>query len=384
MDRDSRFQPITAILAALSLGRLQVGIIRASPVTLRIFASRLVRESLIAALRQEGHEFTEERFFAWYAGLDTLSDVSGTILRPPKALCQAILTEFRHSPWRVLAEISDDLLKAFLAPTDFHRGDDHTEAHAIIAEAHALLETLGRADDALPFNPTHKLFVAAAASPRFSREERTLDLIDGRAVERENIANARWALDIVAGQYLAPGHGLPVALPLPGLVSLPIAQGSSIDEHGPSPSARAIGDETAHYALHEALSQLDRWLGEAETAARDLQAHLQDRRRSGRAHQLGSYLAGFGSMRGLQIERLLGVSRNGVAVITTALEASLLLSSQPSRNGARMYAYTPMSAAPMEELPLSAPSDEALRDYDDAMRAIDELLARSSGVRREN
>lgn len=113
------FETTPAVLCALLLGRIQVGISRAGDGTLQILAARLIRESLMAALRQEGHEFTDERFFTWYAGLETLSDGSRPSLRPPKALCQAILTEFRHSPWQELADASESLLKAFLAPPTF-------------------------------------------------------------------------------------------------------------------------------------------------------------------------------------------------------------------------------------------------------------------------
>ncbi|WP_395398041.1 hypothetical protein WBP07_26290 [Novosphingobium sp. BL-8A] len=371
-------QPITAVLSAVLLGRIQVGVTRAPADVLRIFAATLVRESLITALRQEGHEFTEQRFFAWFAGLTTLSDPSQAVLRPPKALCQAILTEFCHSPWPELVGASQDLLRSFLAPADISRGHDHTEAHTIIAEAHSLLAGLPAVDDGLPFRSARMLFAAAAQTARFAREDRSLDLIAGAAIEREFIGNARWALDILAGQLLAPRHGLPVALPIPGLIALPMSQSDPIE---PIPSEPHVRDDVVFSALHEGFSRLDRWLSEAQLAAEHIRAQLHDRRRGGRSLQLAEYLAGFGPMRSRQIEQLLGASRNGVAVIITALETSLLLVSHKSRNATQMYAYTPALAASAPDAAHTAPfasSASAIAEYDEAMRAIDELLKRAS------
>lgn len=377
-DRSERFQPTMETLCALLLGRIQIGLVRGNAGALRILAARLVRESLMAALRQEGHEFTEGRFFAWFAGLDTLSAGSEAILRPPKALCQAILTEFQHSPWPDLANASDHLLKAFLAPSDYSRGDDHEAAHTLVAEALALLNGLEAAEDALPFQPVARLLSAAARSTRFAREERNLDLIGGRAVERERRGNSRWALDILAGRYLAPRHGLPLALPFPGLVVLPLGQTDEIEEE------LAISGASVPTTLHAVLARIDRWLEEAEHDAETIRRQLEDRRSSGRAGRLAEYLAGFGQLRGYQIECLLGVSRTGVGVISKALESSGLIVSQLSRNANRMYGYAPLPSAPKVDGAAGtafAVSAEAMNEYEDSMRAIDKLLDRFSAKR---
>ncbi|WP_443486879.1 MarR family transcriptional regulator [Novosphingobium aerophilum] len=367
------FETTPAVLCALLLGRIQVGISRAGDGTLQILAARLIRESLMAALRQEGHEFTDERFFTWYAGLETLSDGSRPSLRPPKALCQAILTEFRHSPWQELADASESLLKAFLAPTDFLRGGEHEDTHSVISEARSLIGGLDAADDALPFDPVRMLFAAAARTARFARQERTLDLIGGIAVEREDLANSRWALDILAGGYLAPRHGLPVAMPIPGLVVLPLALPD------PDMPGAANADEAAISALHDALFRLDRWLGDAERDAALLRARLQDRRSSGRALQLARKLSGFGALRGRQIEELLGASRPGVGVIVNSLEAAGLIATHASRNAARLHSYAPGDRVsdPAEVSGLDSSSPD-IEEYEASMRRIDELLSRSS------
>jgi hypothetical protein len=60
--------------AALALGKLDAALAWCPPDIHPIFASRLIRETLISALRQEGHPFTDARFHAWFAGLIPLSD----------------------------------------------------------------------------------------------------------------------------------------------------------------------------------------------------------------------------------------------------------------------------------------------------------------------
>ena len=55
------------IEAALALGRLDGALGACRSATLRLFAAAQLRGMLIAALRQEGHAFTEQRFHAWFA-----------------------------------------------------------------------------------------------------------------------------------------------------------------------------------------------------------------------------------------------------------------------------------------------------------------------------
>lgn len=55
--------------AARALGQLDAALAWCPPDMHPILASRLIRETLISALRQEGHLFTDARFHAWFAGL---------------------------------------------------------------------------------------------------------------------------------------------------------------------------------------------------------------------------------------------------------------------------------------------------------------------------
>lgn len=71
---------------------------------------------LVSALAGEGHEFTEHRFHAWFAGLATLSDEPALGKRDPRAICETILTELGHSSWHELADIAPRFKRALLAP----------------------------------------------------------------------------------------------------------------------------------------------------------------------------------------------------------------------------------------------------------------------------
>jgi DNA-binding FadR family transcriptional regulator len=371
-----QLEPIT--LCALVLGRIQIGIARASDGVLQWLAARSIRESLLAALRQEGHAFTEERFFAWYAGLETLSDGASSRLRAPRALCHAVLTELRHSPWAVLAQSAEHLQRAFMAPSDFHGGADHEELHSVIEEARALVSALARSDEGHPFHAVGLLFEGAMKSPRFAREERCLNVVRGITADRDDGTNCRWALDILAGRYLAPHHGLPLAVPLPGLVSLPAAPHGAEDFLA---TDAAMATAMAIAGLHDAFRRLDHMLEQAERDVAVIDTRLRDRRSSGRSRELAIFLAGFGSLSGRQIEQVIGVSRPGVRIVTSALEAEGLAIAHRSRNAARVYSFAPHDAPSrpaqdcLSELALTS---SAIDEYEASMQAIDGLLRRSS------
>jgi hypothetical protein len=125
-----------------------------SDVALRIFAGQLLRDMLIAALRQEGHLFTEQRFYAWFAGIATLADETPRLARSARAICEAVLTELAHSSWDPLAALALGLQRALLAPQDHTSGDTNANAHedarAIISDARHLLGGLAAAPSPLP------------------------------------------------------------------------------------------------------------------------------------------------------------------------------------------------------------------------------------------
>ena len=374
-----------AVLSALYLGRIQSAVSQANDGAMIVLAGRLIRESLITALRQEGHAFTDERFFDWFAGLSTLSDVSAHKLRPPRALCQAILTELRHNPWHHLAVASQRIGEAFLAPIDLDRNEGHEDANALLAEARAVITAIEPCNTDLPFSPVAALFSAARQSLHFARQERGIELIKGPrsavAVEIGEQAHSRWALDILAGGYLAPRHGLPFAAPLPGLLTLTFESSAAVDQDMPFTPSPSCRDRESLTALCNALWSLDRFIQDAIRDAGCIADKLQSRRSNGRAGDVAGYLAGFGTLRGVQIERVIGASRLGVRTIMATLAQAGLVEGETSRNAATMHRFAPrevVHAQAVQDQEDFAFSSQAIDEFQSSMDAIDELLRRSS------
>ncbi|SLJ99950.1 hypothetical protein SAMN06295987_103203 [Novosphingobium mathurense] len=380
-----------AVLSALYLGRIQAAVSQANDGAMCVLAGRLIRESLVTALRQEGHSFTDERFFDWFAGLSTLSDVSAHKLRPPRALCQAILTEFRHNPWSHLAEASERMARAFLAPVDLERNEGHEDTNALLAEARLVVDAIEPCDTDLPFTPVSALFSAARKSLRFARQERGIELIKGPrsavAVEVNEQTHSRWALDILSGNYLAPKHGLPISAPLPGLLTFATEHNDPFDDDMPSIARPSGSNRESLIALRDALWSLDRRLLDAIRDAHCIADKLQNRRSNGRAGDVAFYLAGFGILRGVQIERVIGASRLGVRTIMSTLVQAGLVEGETSRNAATMFRFAPRevnhphAAQDPEDFAFSS---QAIDEFQSSMDAIDELLRRTSRSQSED
>lgn len=388
--------PSGAVLAALYLGRLQSALRTASQGCLQILALRVARECLIAALRQEGHAFTEQRFHEWFAGLKTLSDLPQHRLRPAKAICQAILTEFLHSSWPLLADAAEKIQRAFLAPSDVPDAMTspspsptaaHAEINEIIEEAHKLLAAIPVEAEDLPFNAISALLLAVGESTRFSQQERGYELLDagsGRiAREADTPTNCRWALDLLVGTRLAsdwasPLGRLPLPLPLPGFLALP---GHGLCNQDPSDddlwdTQRRLQQQSTD-ALRSAFWQLEQWLCEAERRASTIAERSAGRRSTGRSGPVLGMLAGFGAMRGRQIELVLGASRLGVRTILTTIAESGQLATEAAHNRTMVYRYAecpPKAPAPQPNDESFAFSQQSLDEFEASMTALDALL----------
>ena len=382
--------PSGALFAALYLGRIQSAVRAASEQCLRILATRIIRESLIAALRQEGHAFTEQRFHEWFAGLKTLSDLPLHRLRPPRAICQAILTELLHSSWSELAGAAEKLQRAFLAPADFpsdySSSREHQDIHSIIKDASTLLDGIATTSDDFPFTAISALYTAVRNSPRFGPQERALGVLDNGsgsvAFESETPASSRWALDLLAGAKLAsnwcsPLGQLPLPTPLPGLVELAAA---IIPDDDLWDANRALREESTK-ALQGALWKFDQWFCEAERQARTIAERSPGRRSTGRSGPVLDMLAGFGAMRGSQIERVIGASRLGVRAILETIREAGLLTIETAHNRTLLYRYAEREMSPAELKQTEegfAFSQQSLDEFEASMKAIDDLLNKAS------
>lgn len=376
----------SALFAVLYLGRIQSAVRTASEENLRILAARVVRESLIAALRQEGHSFTEQRFYEWFAGLKTLSDLPLHRLRPPKAICQAILTELLHSSWSQLANAAEKLHGAFLAPADFlpdySPSSEHEEIHTVIEDAHRLLDSISAPEEDLPFAATTALYAAVRGNARFGPQERAYEVFGNAAFETDRPPSSRWALDLLVGARLAaswssPLGRLPLPTPLPGLVALTAACSPDDDLGDPKTALR----EESTNALRHALWQFDQWMCEAAWRAHSIAGRSPGRRSSGRTGPVLEMLAGFGAMRSSQIEQIIGASRLGVRSILATIDEAGLLAMETAHNRTKLYRYAELeqiASRPEQTNEASTFSQQSLDEFEASMKALDDLLNRGA------
>lgn len=368
--------------ALLALGRLDGALGAARPATLRLFAVRLLRDLLVAVLRQEGHAFTDHRFHAWFAGVATLSDLPPRLGRPPRLLCEAVLTELTHSSWEVLAELAARFHVALLAPRDHIGGDiaDETarqDAHALIAAAHDLI--VGLAPSPHPLNAVACLHRGASEHVLFAPPERAPEAIAMGSirltVERAAAPSPRWALEMLWGEHWHSAGLVAHALPFPGLIRLDALRTDK-------PSHPWEPDE-APTILATALRDVaqDLWCNvtEADQLTRRLKECQPGKRRSSRAPVLLELLAGFGPLRSAQLEALLGATRIGVRTMLDALDKIGVLE-RATLAGVHLYTVNLEARVAVDANDLavnSTFSSAALGEYEAAMADINALLARS-------
>lgn len=338
--------------ALLTLGRLdgalRCGLVDAAP----IFAAWTLRQMLVSALRREGHEFTDMRFHAWFAGLATLSDMPPRNARAPRAMCDAILAEMVHSSWPALADVARRLRTALLAPLDHGGEDAHRNALSIVSLA--------------------RMLVAQCQSDRSSSVLETLDRLYALIGTSVDLAPAEpspasftiqpspaplWAVDMLFAEVLRRQGALCLAIPMPMLV-----------RWNSTSDARA-----------DALADVGQGLFDGLIDAR--QRHRQcaiafQGRSTSRAPELFAMLAGFGPLRSSQVETMLGVSRLGVRGMIASLTNAGLV--ERSKVGGAILFNAVAVGSNICERPStsSAPafSPAALDEYEASLSAIDRLL----------
>jgi len=357
--------------AALALGRLD-GALRHLPSSAeRILAGRLLRETLITALRQEGHAFTPTRFHAWLAGLVPLADASEPThraLRPPRAMVLALLTALGHARWAPLAAMATTLMPAVLAVADINSGDGHRVAHDLLAEARKLLTALERPPSPLPFVLLTNLHAAVGDSTSFAPLDRSPTRLGPKVwrltIEQAPAPTPRWAIEAQLGELLHTTGLLHLALPCPGLIQ-PDALSNDTDGR----LRRAL-------SLRGAASRLALLVDEAHPSARQLRGLRSARRTTSRMPTLFEWLVGFGALRSAQIEVVVGATRLGVRSMLEALDDSGVLTRE-TIVGAHLYGVAiARPPAGTETVHPPALSSGALSEYDASMADLDALLSR--------
>lgn len=354
----------------LTLGRLDGRLSHCTPRIAQNFAARIIREALLAVLRQEGHRFTAARFGTWFAGLTTLSDEPLQFAPCPRALVDVALGEFAQSQWHPMAVAAHQLQAANLAPSEPEHTSARANARAAITAAADLVGTIPASH--LPFGGLAALHAAIGQSARFALPERGPEvlLLDNwqLVVERERAPSPRWPLELAYGAHLHGCKLLPVALPMIGAIRL--------DATGPiSPAARKVQVD----ALAHGLAKLGTAYDAAVAVEAEINILFANQRSNSRASQLYALLTAFGPLRTAQIEAMLGATRIGVRSMVGVLERCGVLDAQRVA-GAKLYAARPRPCADVpvksdDAAPLAF-SQAALREYETSMADIDALLAR--------
>lgn len=349
--------------ALLAMGRLDGALAYCGEEAESIYAGRVLRQTLIGALRHEGYAFTESRFQAWFAGLSTLSDDPSHKARPSRALCEAILIELTHSAWPSLTRNAANLLSALLAPQDLQLSDAAMELHTIITQARAIIDEL-TATMLAPLPALDALHDAVAQSTVFAPLERTepafqLALTDLRSGPHQA---PLWAVEMLYGNCLVSAGALHRPIPLVGLLRPAVKN----IEHADAQILRADG-------LREVITMHVAMLAQASALSK--RGSALDTRRTSRAPAVLALLSGFGAMRSAQIEQVLQVTRLGVrGILQTLLTAGEI--EQTTVSGAHLYAVRTTPAAPLTAAPPleDAFSDDALDEFEASMAQIDRLL----------
>lgn len=352
----------------LVLGRLDGAMRYCSPRTLSIFAGQVLKTTLIDALRQEGHAFTDVRFAAWFAGLTTLSDERTQAGLPPRVVCEAVLRELAHNAWDPLATFAATVSTALLAPRDLSFEGTYDEVHMLVTEARALIDALPHAAPPLP--SLAQLHDAIAASTRFAPPERTAALVTiagtRLTVDRTAPPSPRWAVEMLYGACLTAAQTLHYPLPLVGLVQL-----------GTMNAEDAIEADTVRItALYHVATRLVDQLEAAAASSNRIELAARNWRSTSSAPDVFALLSGFGPMRSTQIERALGKTRLGVNGMLQALKDARLIR-RTTIAGSHMFSVTD---ADHDEISPTAPvtvfSDAALDEYKASLAEIDRLLNR--------
>lgn len=368
--------------ACLKLGRLDGSVVMCLPPVRRLLALRSLRNLLMSALTGEGHEFTEHRFHAWFAGLSTLSDEPALGKRDPRAICETMLTELGHSSWQDLAEIALRFKSALLAPSDLggsedHPGSDHSDIHTIIDGARSLVGQLPPSPDPLAdLSHLHRALGESVLFAPVQGHHQTLVLGQlNVTVERHPGPSPCWALDMVWGERWQKAGILTLALPFPGLIRLEAV--TLLASHDPSDSLDGRG--RIAMALRDAAQHLQQDIVAAGVACDRIEALRTGRRASSKGPALLELLHGFGPLRSSQIENLLSVTRLGArSILCGLLESGFVARTKVC--GVWLFGPT----LPTRQLdPVShdanggfAFSAAAIGEYDASMADIDRLLAR--------
>ena len=362
--------------AALAWGRLQGRLTRLPDPVAHGFAAQLVRGWLIHALAQSGYHWTETGFAHWFCGLAPAPTHPDADI-PAWQIADALLSELMLTRWRPVAEVATALRAAGWMDRTGRQMDGDGSPEAALTAARALCEApppLFVSD--CPFASLDHLHGAAAASVLFSVPERDPDVFRQGPVfaQRSGPKSPLWALDLHSGAFLAKTDTQTLPLPYPGLISA-----EPLSPHL-WPNERAL-------LISTAVESVARLLGNDLDSTWQIADHGQHMlcglRSTSRAPALYRLLAGFGPLRPIQIEKAVGVSKNGVRELVATLTEAELVTSHRVAGQMLVRALSVPSHDPVTDtriISAGTDDDSTFAAFDAEMREIDRLLERGTGV----
>ena len=378
-DDDASIEEVMAVRtrASLAWGALQGRLTHVTPEVAHHFCCSLVRLTLVDALAQIGFPGADIWFSSWFSGLEPVPGSTVHAAAPASLVAGTLLSELSLSHRGPLADAAVQIRAA----ARFDTGDRHDAPSpapsSAVEEAAKLAELLiFDPNEDWPLEALDQLHTEATRSPHFAsaeREPQRLDLAPGPvAIEQRTRAMPLWALDLVAVPAIARRHPGTRPLPFPGAVRAEALR----SELWPRERAILVAD-----AASKAVLRLSDLFDTAYSSVQTMKVAVSGLRSTSRAPSLYRILSGFGPLRPIQIERALGVSKNGVRDLVAALVKAGLAEMTTQRHQAVVRATPPRHApdhASASPCGTEAIPDTAIAEFDTAMADIDRLLARSN------
>jgi len=368
---------------AFAWGLLQGRLAHLAPEPAQAFSCALVCLALNDALTQSGFSGAADWLPTWFSGLRPPLCATTHVAAPAAPLADAVLGMLTRARWEPLALAA----RQIQAAARYDRGIDSTEDTARVAEiiaaperlaslAHARVEADDE-EDVWPLPALGHLHDLAATTLEFAPQarERAMTLGPAGPVGFDLAAPPPllWALDHWASGQTAPAAPGMTPLPLPGAVRAEALRPYLW------PRERAI--LVAHGMAH-AVSRLSALLDMALAASRACERQLHAARSTSRAPALYRILRGFGPLRPVQIESMLGVTKGGAREIVSAL-CDAGLAKVRTEAGRGMIEAVERPAVTAKKITgsghaaeRSAEGDGGLAAFDAALADIDQLLER--------
>lgn len=354
--------------AAMAWGRLQGRLTRLPAPVAHGFAAQLVRRCLIDALAQAGYRWTDMGFAQWFCGLAPAPTHPDTAT-PAWQIAEALLSELMLTRWRPVAEVATALRAAGRMDRTGRQMDGDGSPEVALTAARALCEApppLFASD--CPFAALDHLHSAAAASVLFSLPARDPDVFGHGFVQHTGSKPPLWTLDLHSGAFLAKSDTHAFPLPYPGLIC---AEALSLHLW---PNERGLLVSAAMECVaRQRISDLDA----AWQIADHVRQLLSGLRSTSRAPALYRLLAGFGPLRPIQIEKALGVSKNGVRELVATLTKDKLVACHRVTGQMLICALSvPSQHAVSDDVMISAGTDDenTFAAFDAEMLEIDRLF----------